>query len=113
MAINFDNTIPEWKNEGIEPSEDLKQKGFVGGYKPPATVFNWFWCLVQKCITELQNKLKTHADNINNPHEVTKEQVGLGNVDNTSDVNKPVSLAVQMALDNLENKYSTNVYCEW
>lgn len=34
-----------------------------------------------------------------NPHNVTKAQVGLGNVDNTSDANKPVSTAQQTALD--------------
>ena len=34
-----------------------------------------------------------------NPHSVTKTQVGLGNVDNTSDANKPVSTATQTALD--------------
>lgn len=99
MALNFDNEIPEWKNEGAEPSEELREKGFTGGYKPPATVFNWFWSLVQKCVSELQSKLKSHADSTNNPHKVTKAQVGLGNVDNTSDVNKPVSNAVQTALD--------------
>ena len=62
MALNFDNEIPEWKNEGVQPSEELREKGFTGGYKPPATVFNWFWCKVQKCIIELQSKLKTHAE---------------------------------------------------
>ena len=34
-----------------------------------------------------------------NPHGVTATQVGLGNVDNTSDVNKPISTATQTALD--------------
>ena len=34
-----------------------------------------------------------------NPHSVTKGQVGLGSVDNTSDEDKPVSLAQQAALD--------------
>jgi len=34
-----------------------------------------------------------------NPHNVDKTQVGLGNVDNTSDVNKPISTATQTALD--------------
>ncbi len=47
MALDFNNKIPEWKNEGIEPTKELKEKGFTGGYKPPATVFNWFWSLVQ------------------------------------------------------------------
>ena len=41
----------------------------------------------------------THIVNKANPHEVTKEQVGLGNVDNTSDLNKPISTATQLALD--------------
>ena len=35
-----------------------------------------------------------------NPHNVTKSDVGLSNVDNTSDVNKPISSATQTALDN-------------
>ena len=34
-----------------------------------------------------------------NPHNVTATQVGLGNVDNTSDADKPVSTAQQAALD--------------
>lgn len=40
-----------------------------------------------------------HLIDTNNPHGVTKAQVGLGNVDNTSDENKPVSTAQQAALD--------------
>ena len=39
-----------------------------------------------------------------NPHNVTKLDVGLGNVDNTSDANKPVSTATQTALDNKVDK---------
>ena len=37
--------------------------------------------------------LLSHASNISNPHAVTKSQVGLGDVDNTSDLNKPLSTA--------------------
>jgi hypothetical protein len=33
----------------------------------------------------------THRGLTNNPHSVTAAQVGLGNVDNTSDADKPVS----------------------
>lgn len=46
----------------------------------------------------------SHLTNKNNPHEVTKGQVGLGNVDNTSDINKPVSTAQQIALDGKVDK---------
>lgn len=34
-----------------------------------------------------------------NPHNVTKSDVGLGNVDNTSDIDKPISTATQTAIN--------------
>lgn len=43
--------------------------------------------------------LTTHTSNTSNPHSVTASQVGLGNVNNTSDAAKPVSTAQQTALD--------------
>ena len=42
-------------------------------------------------------KLKAHAENKENPHRVTKAQVGLDRADNTSDAEKPVSTAQQEA----------------
>jgi hypothetical protein len=47
--------------------------------------------------------LSNHTGDTNNPHSVTKTQVGLSNVDNTSDLNKPISTATQTALDGKEN----------
>ena len=47
--------------------------------------------------------LNNHIADTNNPHNVTKAQVGLGNVDNTSDLDKPISTATQTALDNKSN----------
>ncbi|WP_111707498.1 MopE-related protein [Lutibacter citreus] len=41
----------------------------------------------------------THAAQTDNPHSVTKAQVGLGNVDNTSDADKPISTLTQTSLD--------------
>lgn len=40
---------------------------------------------------DIQSDIDAHEANTNNPHSVTKAQVGLGNVDNTSDATKPVS----------------------
>ena len=48
----------------------------------------------------------THTKDLNNPHQVTKEQVGLGNADNTSDMDKPISHAVSSAIKSLEGKIS-------
>jgi len=43
--------------------------------------------------------IQAHISSTSNPHGVTKAQVGLSNVDNTSDLNKPISTATQTALD--------------
>ncbi len=48
---------------------------------------------------KLQKQISDHLADMANPHGVTKAQVGLANVDNTSDVNKPVSTAQQIAID--------------
>ena len=42
--------------------------------------------------------LQDHIADADNPHKVTKAQVGLGSVDNTSDVDKPVSTAQAAAI---------------
>ena len=39
---------------------------------------------------------------------VTKAQIGLGNVDNTSDLNKPISIATQSALNTVIANTNTN-----
>ena len=49
------------------------------------------------------NQTMNHALNTNNPHQTNKTHVGLGNVDNTSDINKPLSLAVTEALKNKQS----------
>ena len=43
---------------------------------------------VTRAINEVNNDLSDHVGNILNPHSVTKAQVGLGNVENTSDLTK-------------------------
>lgn len=50
------------------------------------------------------SNIQSHISSTSNPHSVTQSQVGLGNVDNTSDANKPVSTAQQTALDLKANK---------
>ena len=47
------------------------------------------WKHVQNIVTTITN----HVNDVFNPHKVTKTQVGLSNVDNTSDENKPLSKA--------------------
>lgn len=119
----FTKPIPEWDATGTEPPASTKQNGWQAGDKPPADWFNWFFHLVYQALQELQqngytqaeitqaittavsaaattaqNNLAAHTSRTDNPHSVTKAQVGLGNADNTADVNKPVSTA-QAAAD--------------
>lgn len=49
-------------------------------------------------VTALETKVNNHIVNKSNPHTVTKTQVGLGNVNNTSDADKPVSTAQATAI---------------
>lgn len=68
---------------------------------------------IQKQVTDNLTALSNHIADLANPHNVTKSQVGLGNVDNTSDINKPISTATQTALnlkEDLANKGAANGY---
>lgn len=51
----------------------------------------------------LSETLNGHIEDKNNPHGVTAEQIGFTNVDNTSDIDKPISNAMQVALDEKAN----------
>lgn len=55
-------------------------------------------------VEQLTKLLFEHINNKFNPHEVTKEQIGLGNVDNTADMDKPVSRPQKEYIDALENR---------
>ena len=55
--------------------------------------------------TNTHAQIDTHIANVNNPHSVTKAQVGLGNVDNTSDLLKPISTATRNLLTNGDEFY--------
>lgn len=54
---------------------------------------------VTAAVDVVAGDLQDHIEDVSNPHAVTKSQVGLGNVDNTSDADKPVSTATQTALN--------------
>lgn len=54
---------------------------------------------INDAVKAISDSLNEHTEDAQNPHQVNKEQIGLGNVDNTSDMNKPVSTAQQAAID--------------
>lgn len=54
---------------------------------------------VDSDLSSAKTTLSDHVASTSNPHSITKAQIGLGNVDNTSDANKPISSATQTALN--------------
>lgn len=59
----------------------------------------------QSALEDLDAALSAHTTSTANPHSVTKAQVGLGNADNTSDANKPVSTAAQAELQSYARRF--------
>ncbi|TFC63716.1 hypothetical protein E3O62_02495 [Cryobacterium sp. TMT2-15-1] len=85
----------------------LRDRTTHTGVQPIATVTGLQTALDAKSSNAA---LTAHTSNVSNPHAVTKAQVGLDNVDNTSDLAKPVSSATQTALDTKQptGDYATN-----
>lgn len=67
--------------------------------KPVSTAVNLELTRIEELVNTTQENIDAHSTRTDNPHSVTAEQVGLGNVNNTSDMDKPISTAVQTALD--------------
>lgn len=86
---NFKNT--KGKANGLASLDD---SGKVPSTQLPSYVDD-----VLEFTQNVQNNLNAHINNRTNPHRVTKEQIGLDQVDNTSDANKPISNATQTALN--------------
>lgn len=66
---------------------------------------------VESAISDINTKseriassLNSHTSNTSNPHDVTKEQIGLGSVDNTSDEDKPISKAQAVVNSTIEEE---------
>jgi len=86
--------------------------GSLGGTYRPA---GWYiyrgsvWISTDKLINEELNNLINHVASTGNPHSVTADQVGLGNVNNTSDADKPISSATATALSGKADTIHTHV----
>lgn len=84
MAKAFGKEIQADRDALVATSENIKQ-------------------VLSETAEVLDAKLQAH-EVAKNPHKITKETVGLGSVDNTSDLDKPVSKATQKALDKKADK---------
>jgi len=60
MAYNED--LPRWENEGVEPPESKKEEGWEVEEKPPASWFNWLFNRIYESLKELREKAQTKED---------------------------------------------------
>ena len=83
-----DPTVPAWAKAASKPSYTKSEVGLSNvdntsdANKPVSTAQATAIAEAKKAGTDAQTNLTTHTDNKSNPHNVTKAQVGLGNVDN-------------------------------
>ena len=82
--MNFSNKFLNWGKEGTQPPSSKQTNGFLAGDKPPAGFYNWLMSSLYKVTNEIHTKLS--------------------NVDNTSDLDKPVSTATLTELNKKADK---------
>ncbi|HDT9398401.1 TPA: hypothetical protein RER50_000821 [Listeria monocytogenes] len=84
----FNANLARWEATGTKPPDSTIQNGWLAGTKPPADWFNWYFNSTYTALKELQElaalnaDLINHTGNTNNPHSVTKAQLGLSDVEN-------------------------------
>lgn len=102
LVIKADtHTVFQWDGEAwreIGGSDKALRGEFEGHLTDPTAHAELFEAKADR------TELEAHVQDKANPHGVTKEQLGLGNVDDTKDIDKPVSAAVQAALDGKVDK---------
>ena len=94
-----------------EVTVNVEPSGYAEGetpQEPTQRVYEKILNRIAESEAAASEEAAEHSQNLENPHSVTKEQIGLGNVDNTSDLDKPVSSAVQTELDKKASISSVN-----
>lgn len=82
----------------VKAEQILVENGEDPLFGEGSTVKQALYTLYDAC-ADASNAVEEHKTNSKNPHNVTKEQVGLSAVDNTSDLDKPLSNAMKTALN--------------
>lgn len=106
---------PELSTSAVEDGLKVPTGGFGNYSITMLTIADWLLnyknfatkSYVDNSTATVNQSLINHVNNTNNPHSVTKSQVGLGNVNNTADLDKPISDATAAALALKADKSNT------
>lgn len=110
INTSLETLLGESASEFIDKYNEILN--FLTGYEDTDTLQSILSDLkneISQNITEIESNLTSHINNKNNPHNVTKQQIGLSNVDNTSDLNKPISTATQNALNTVKQEITNDL----
>ena len=106
-VINSTREYYAWDGEQWVRQKSLNEKADKVDTYTKTDINNNFATITLVNTKANQADFSAHINNYNNPHQVTKAQVGLGNCDNTSDLNKPISNATQLALNGKQNNLTS------
>lgn len=106
--LPYSKALAEWGNIGGDITDQADLVSFVNdAVADEAKIRKQADEQLQTNIDNVAADLSTHKQDTSNPHNVTKAQVGLGNVDNTSDADKPVSTAQAAAISDAVSAHNT------
>ncbi len=57
---DWEETLPEWNEQGTEPPQSKKDEGWQAEEKPPAGWFNWLFNRIYEAIKEIRSKHDSH-----------------------------------------------------
>lgn len=98
----FSNLIYIGGDANITSSDDVPE-GIINLYYPEIDKNKIEFISITSPID--LDSVNLHLVNQNNPHNITKTQIGLGNVDNTADLDKPISNLTQQELTFLNESF--------
>jgi hypothetical protein len=109
VTLKYESIVDENTVSGISYIEGDNTYVFPEMSLALRTINKYDFDAIRESIVADVSEVIGHIDDYDNPHRVSKTQIGLGDVDNTSDVDKPISSATQTALNNINNSLESHV----
>jgi len=111
----WEETLPEWNEEGTEPTQAKKDEGWQAGEKPPAGWFNWLLHKTYKSLQEIRTKIDEGVDAVKlqgrNVQDTAPSDGDVLEWDNENNKWKPKDTVMTHKSDNAPHQYGSRF--EW